>query len=219
MGECYVVFVGRIPGIYSSWAAAAPEVIGYKRAIHPSFPTMEEGVRAWMAFLQLGDGASGSKSTGVQVKEEAVSPGGGQLYDHKEVVHGDAGKSVVTGQGPEFGVFHGATVAAAQIPGTVPSGGTNLEGLRVKLTIRLCYSRVFVFKSSTLFHFLDLRKTKRSHLHAPSLSGTALSRVVAALESLEGRVSQLVVDKWELLMQMAHVMQQMAGLLTKNTKK
>ncbi|MED6134298.1 hypothetical protein PIB30_035765 [Stylosanthes scabra] len=40
-----------------------------------------------------------------------------------------------------------------------------------------------------------------------------LPRVMGAIEALEGRVSQLEVDKWELLLQLAETVQQMAMLM------
>ncbi|MED6154844.1 hypothetical protein PIB30_000348 [Stylosanthes scabra] len=49
--------------------------------------------------------------------------------------------------------------------------------------------------------------------------GLSMRRVMEALEALERRVSQLEVDKWELMMQMVQAMQQMAGMSIKGKKK
>ncbi|MED6203828.1 hypothetical protein PIB30_003117 [Stylosanthes scabra] len=54
---------------------------------------------------------------------------------------------------------------------------------------------------------------------ATDVDGTVLPGLVAAMEALDARVSQLEVDKWEVLMQMAHLMEQMARLMAKDAKK
>ena len=38
----YAVKIGRIPGIYQTWAEAEPQVKGYAGAIYKSFSTMDE---------------------------------------------------------------------------------------------------------------------------------------------------------------------------------
>ncbi|MED6165641.1 hypothetical protein PIB30_101576 [Stylosanthes scabra] len=179
MGECYVVFVGKTPSIYSSWAAAAPQVVGFRHAIHQRFPTMEEGVRAWMEFFHVGDCASGSASTAVEEKPASEAPIGGKRWTGKTVVRG---KALEERRGCESKC--GALAAA---PGAVPLSAA---------------------KASTQYEG-----------GGPDKDGSTITSIMAALEAVEGRVSQLEVDKWELLMQMAHVMEQMAELLTKDVKK
>ncbi|MED6158592.1 hypothetical protein PIB30_034140 [Stylosanthes scabra] len=178
MGECYVVFVGRNPDIYSSWAAAAPQVVGFKRAIDQSYLTMEEGVTAWMEFLQLGDrgaSSSGSNSRGVHIKEEMEATGGGHFQNQVGSILQDAGKRHVSDGG-----FAGASGSVPHSPGDLATASAHGEGL--------------------------------------AGDGNGLSSVMATIVSVEGRVSQLEVDKWKILMAMASMMEQIAGVLTKEAK-
>jgi len=43
----YVVFKGRNPGVYETWAECCEQVSGYKDAMHQSFSTYDQ---AWDAF-------------------------------------------------------------------------------------------------------------------------------------------------------------------------
>lgn len=49
-GKSYVVFVGRRPGIYSSWGECYNQVNGFPNNLHDSFNTREAAVTAWNNF-------------------------------------------------------------------------------------------------------------------------------------------------------------------------
>lgn len=49
-GKLYVVFVGRQPGIYTSWEECHIQVNGYKGAYHCSFPTLREAEDCFRKF-------------------------------------------------------------------------------------------------------------------------------------------------------------------------
>ncbi|XP_042404609.1 uncharacterized protein LOC121994740 [Zingiber officinale] len=51
MGKTYVVFVGRNPGIYDSWAETHNEVNKFSGALHKSYWSREEAEKAYGAFL------------------------------------------------------------------------------------------------------------------------------------------------------------------------
>lgn len=51
----YVVFRGRVPGVYSSWAMANAQVTGFPNNCHQSFPTRDEAEAAYLEFSG-GDG-------------------------------------------------------------------------------------------------------------------------------------------------------------------
>ncbi|XP_058197655.1 uncharacterized protein LOC131313382 isoform X2 [Rhododendron vialii] len=46
----YVVFVGRNPGIYDSWAACSDQVIRFPGAVHNKFASWDEAYNAWLAY-------------------------------------------------------------------------------------------------------------------------------------------------------------------------
>ncbi|KAF7142433.1 hypothetical protein RHSIM_Rhsim05G0091300 [Rhododendron simsii] len=46
----YVVFVGRNPGIYDSWAACSDQVNGFSGAVHNKFASWDEAYNAWLAY-------------------------------------------------------------------------------------------------------------------------------------------------------------------------
>ncbi|KAF6174868.1 hypothetical protein GIB67_026356 [Kingdonia uniflora] len=52
-GKVYVLFVGRHPGIYQTWAECGVEVLRYPRAIYQCMDTMEEAEHALAEFLAL----------------------------------------------------------------------------------------------------------------------------------------------------------------------
>ena len=49
MAKYYVVWVGRVPGLYSSWAECKTQVHGYPGALYRSFASPEAAARAWDA--------------------------------------------------------------------------------------------------------------------------------------------------------------------------
>ncbi|KAK9205450.1 hypothetical protein WN943_015717 [Citrus x changshan-huyou] len=49
-GKHYVVFLGRVPGIYGSWSECQRQVIGFPRNSYQSYPTRAEAEEAFQAF-------------------------------------------------------------------------------------------------------------------------------------------------------------------------
>ena len=47
----YVVFVGRIPGIYNTWAACSQQVYGFPRAVYKKYGSWDEANNAWLMDL------------------------------------------------------------------------------------------------------------------------------------------------------------------------
>jgi ribonuclease HI len=41
--KVYVVFVGRTPGVYTTWMDCQTQVSGYPNNLHASFPSRQEG--------------------------------------------------------------------------------------------------------------------------------------------------------------------------------
>ena len=50
--KAYVVFVGRVSGIYYSWHDDEKQVEGFKGAVHRSFKSREEAERVFFKFLE-----------------------------------------------------------------------------------------------------------------------------------------------------------------------
>ncbi|XLR31751.1 hypothetical protein S83_059651 [Arachis hypogaea] len=50
-GECYVVFRGRISGIYNTWEAAETHVSGYPKNLYRRYWSFEAGWRAWVDYM------------------------------------------------------------------------------------------------------------------------------------------------------------------------
>ena len=44
----YVVFVGRIPGIYTTWPACSQQVYGFPRAVYKKYGSWDEANNAWL---------------------------------------------------------------------------------------------------------------------------------------------------------------------------
>ena len=47
----YVVFVGRIPGIYNTWATCSQQVYGFPRAVYKKYGSWDEANNAWLMDL------------------------------------------------------------------------------------------------------------------------------------------------------------------------
>lgn len=47
----YVVYIGRVPGVYTNWPDCKEQVDGYVAASHQGFDTMEEAEEAWQYFI------------------------------------------------------------------------------------------------------------------------------------------------------------------------
>ncbi|KAF9472383.1 hypothetical protein BDN70DRAFT_900589 [Pholiota conissans] len=50
----YVVYCGRMTGIFTSWASTRAQTFGFPGSAHESFPTMEEAIAAWEHALAAG---------------------------------------------------------------------------------------------------------------------------------------------------------------------
>ncbi|MED6106631.1 hypothetical protein PIB30_006258 [Stylosanthes scabra] len=178
MGEFYVVFVGKKPGIYPNWPFAAAQVIGYSRAVHMKYATAEGAVEAWNAFLD----------------PPTVPAEGAQHALSDDVENLAAGDSV------EKGKSHGLGVSEPLLSGSYPLGS---------MATFECHGEASGSASPT-----RVWATEEPDGRVVNLGG-----VVDAVEALEGRVSRLEVDGWELMMQVAQAMQQMAAMSIKEKKK
>ncbi|KAI8563831.1 hypothetical protein RHMOL_Rhmol03G0139900 [Rhododendron molle] len=49
---CYVVFVGKIPGIYESWIACSEQVTHFHGAAFKKYPSLEEANNAWTVYVE-----------------------------------------------------------------------------------------------------------------------------------------------------------------------
>ena len=68
MGRTYVVFNGRVPGIYNSWVDASKQVHKFPNANHKSYKDRREAEAAYMEYLHCNGmdehgGASTSSAT------------------------------------------------------------------------------------------------------------------------------------------------------------
>ena len=64
MGRTYVVFNGRVPGIYNSWLDASRQVHKFPNANHKSYKDRREAEAAYMEYLHgNGMGVHGGAST------------------------------------------------------------------------------------------------------------------------------------------------------------
>lgn len=97
-GKLYVVFVGRIPGVYGSWAECQRQVIRYPGNSYQSYSTREEAEEAFEAFrcseveiflsgLQL-DPVNGNRQRPLegQLQEAITSAPEDKLSPHRTLV-------------------------------------------------------------------------------------------------------------------------------------
>ncbi|KAJ1422688.1 Ribosomal protein L9/RNase H1, N-terminal [Sesbania bispinosa] len=56
--KAYVIFMGRIPGVYESWVECQEQVNGYHGCSYSSFPNREEAERAWLDWINRGGGVA-----------------------------------------------------------------------------------------------------------------------------------------------------------------
>ena len=47
----YVVYRGRVPGVYATWTRCNVQVIGFKNNSYKSFPTKEEAEASYLEFM------------------------------------------------------------------------------------------------------------------------------------------------------------------------
>ncbi|XP_058203439.1 uncharacterized protein LOC131317806 [Rhododendron vialii] len=64
MGKWYVVFVGRVPGVYDSWAEAHGQITGFKHNSFKGYETEAEARKAYSTYLKKCDGSSSKESDG-----------------------------------------------------------------------------------------------------------------------------------------------------------
>ena len=51
----YVVYRGRVPGVYATWARCNVQVIGFKNNSYKSFPNKEEAEASYLEFMGCED--------------------------------------------------------------------------------------------------------------------------------------------------------------------
>ncbi|KAJ1376235.1 Ribosomal protein L9/RNase H1, N-terminal [Sesbania bispinosa] len=84
--KTYVVFVGRLPGVYESWVECQEQVNGFHGCSYSSFPTREEAERAWEEWTNRGGDHKGINpvavmgGSGLNVRQKATGP--------EDVTHG-----------------------------------------------------------------------------------------------------------------------------------
>ncbi|MED6132403.1 hypothetical protein PIB30_018603 [Stylosanthes scabra] len=66
----YVVHVGKVTGIYTSWAECAPNVLGYSRAQFKGFNSLDEAI----AYMERGTNGKGKKVGSTSKGFEKLSP-------------------------------------------------------------------------------------------------------------------------------------------------
>jgi viroplasmin and RNaseH domain-containing protein len=53
--KTYVVFIGRIPGIYERWDEVSTQVKGYPGNKYKGYDTYDDAVKAWEKFEETGE--------------------------------------------------------------------------------------------------------------------------------------------------------------------
>ncbi|KZV57244.1 proton pump-interactor 1-like [Dorcoceras hygrometricum] len=60
LGDCqpktYVVFVGRVPGVYERWSEASEQVCGFSGSCYKGYETKTDAEEAFRSFSQAADG-------------------------------------------------------------------------------------------------------------------------------------------------------------------
>ena len=79
----YVTKVGRIPGIYKTWAKCEKQVKGFSGAIYQGFSTLEQAQEYMEGKVQtkMTSEASGTIAKKVEVKKEIQTPSKHDIYD------------------------------------------------------------------------------------------------------------------------------------------
>ncbi|KAF6143700.1 hypothetical protein GIB67_021710 [Kingdonia uniflora] len=70
MARYYVVFVGRVPGVYETWEETHPQVSGFRGAVHRRVNSRAEADRLFAAFIEKERHVQG----GVALEEEEAPP-------------------------------------------------------------------------------------------------------------------------------------------------
>ena len=50
--ECYVVYEGKVPGVYDEWYECQAQVEGVSGASHKGFKSRQEGEGSYLRFMQ-----------------------------------------------------------------------------------------------------------------------------------------------------------------------
>ncbi|KAI0054484.1 hypothetical protein BV25DRAFT_1841778 [Artomyces pyxidatus] len=117
----YVVFRGTNPGVYSDWAAAAPNVIGIAGAIHRRYPTLAEAHRALDEFQAHEVEVIAAQMQGLAIAGPAAPPLPAVPEPEPEPTLEVAAPSPVPAAFAPAGAAHTNTPAApAAVPGSAP---------------------------------------------------------------------------------------------------
>jgi len=85
----YVVWVGKAPGVYTSWADCQSQTNGYYNAKYKAYPTKEEAAAAYKDGWEKHWGKSGTKS-GSSTKAQVASKQG--TFQKKQAISKDVGE-------------------------------------------------------------------------------------------------------------------------------
>ena len=90
MGRTYVVFNGRVPGIYDSWLDASKIVHNFPNANHKSYKDRREAEAAYMEYLHhngmdVQGGASGGRQNMSNSSPSSTSRSKGTNYPSEDI--------------------------------------------------------------------------------------------------------------------------------------
>ncbi|KAL3820129.1 hypothetical protein ACJIZ3_023430 [Penstemon smallii] len=74
MGKFYVVFVGRVPGIYEDWGEAEKQVFRFSNARHKSYKSYEDAHAAYARHISSSstEGSSSSNTHKMGERDEII---------------------------------------------------------------------------------------------------------------------------------------------------
>ncbi|KAL3825459.1 hypothetical protein ACJIZ3_021489 [Penstemon smallii] len=74
MGKFYVLFVGRVPGIYEDWGEAEKQVFRFSNARHKSYRSYEDAHAAYARHISSSstEGSSSSKKHNMGERDEII---------------------------------------------------------------------------------------------------------------------------------------------------
>ncbi|MED6160974.1 hypothetical protein PIB30_056331 [Stylosanthes scabra] len=170
-------------------------VIGHSCAVHIRCSTMEGAVQAWNDFFNPG---AGGTTTLANVAEHVFL---NEETKPLAVEMGTVGKPHGLGGGSPFITRNHSFASSAKVGFPDESEGEENNIVFVYVFSTFMVGTSFVTRVCRYF------------------LGINVHRVMDAVEALEGHMSQLEVDKWELMMQMAYAMQEMASMSIKEKKK
>lgn len=74
MSGWYVVFKGKVPGIYSRWAECSDQVLNFKGNVHKKYSSYEQALEAFSSTIN--SISSSQTCTCISVSDNAVQPWG-----------------------------------------------------------------------------------------------------------------------------------------------